>query len=140
MEEHTKGIKSSIEDIIGTDTILKRKKKTEQEINKESFEKIILTMEEIQVRSNLLHSEIGLDLYSYDEKFYEVIDRLFALHFGQEASEVIFFYIYERIGPDGNINELLDQNDNVVPLESPSDLWVLVNHLRDKSKKVSSKK
>lgn len=140
MEEHTKGIKTSIEDIIGTDTVLKRKKKTEQELNRESFEKIILTMEEIQVRSNLLHNEINLDLYSYDEKFYEVIDRLFALHFGQEAAEVIFYYIYERVSPDGSINELLDQNDNPIVLETPGDLWTLVNHLKDKSKKVSNKK
>ena len=29
MEEHTQGIKTSIESIIGSDTVLKRKKKTE---------------------------------------------------------------------------------------------------------------
>ena len=44
MEEHTHGIKTSIESIIGTDTVLKRKKKTEDDINKESFEKIIMTI------------------------------------------------------------------------------------------------
>ncbi len=89
MEEHTQGIKTSIESIIGTDTTLKRKKKTEDDISREMFEKAILTMEEIQVRGNLLHTELKLDLYEYDEKFFEVIDRLFTLHFGREAGEVI---------------------------------------------------
>jgi hypothetical protein len=135
MEEHTQGIKTSIESIIGTDTTLKRKKKTEDDISREMFEKAILTMEEIQVRGNLLHTELKLDLYEYDEKFFEVIDRLFTLHFGREAGEVIFFYIYERLNPDGSINQLLDQDGHPIPLENPTDLWNLANYLKNKKKK-----
>lgn len=135
MEDHTQGIKTSIEAIIGSDTVLKRKRKTEENINRESFEKIIQTMEAVQVRSTLLHDEFNLDLLNYDEKFYEVIDRMFVLHFGQAAAEVIFFYIYERMDPDGNANQLLDQNNNQVPLESPNDLWNVVNHIKNKGKK-----
>jgi hypothetical protein len=136
MEEHTQGIKTSIESIIGSDTVLKRKKKNESDINKESFEKIILTMEEVQVRSTLLHAEFKMDMFDYEEKFYEVIDRLFSLHFGREAAEVIFFYIYERMNPDGTINQLADADGNPIQLESPSDLWELVNYMKDKNKKV----
>lgn len=135
MEEHTQGIKTSIENIIGSDTVLKRKKKTEDDLNKESFEKIILTMEEVQVRSTLLQAEFKMDLFDYEEKFYEVIDRLFNLHFGREAADIIFFYIYERMNPDGTVNQLADQEGNAIPLESPSDLWMLVNHMKNKKKK-----
>jgi hypothetical protein len=137
--EHTQGIKQSIEDIIGTDTVLRRKRKTEEDLNRESFEKIMLLMEEIQVRSALLHSELGLDYSNYDEKFYEIIDRMFTLSFGKEAAEIIFFYVYERINPDGSINNLVDQNNEVVPINSPSDLWYLVNHIKNKTKKVTKK-
>lgn len=139
MEEHTEGIKTSIESIIGSDTVLKRKKKTEDDINKESFEKIIQTMEEVQVRSTLLHAEFKLDLFDYEEKFYEVIDRLFTMHFGREASEIIFFYIYERVNPDGTANQLADVDGNPIPLESPSDLWTLANYLKEKNSKVKKK-
>ncbi len=134
MEDHTQGIKTSIENIIGSDTHLKRKKKTEDDINRESFEKIIQTMEEVQVRSTLLHAEFKLDFFNYEEKFYEVIDRLFTIHFGREAAEVIFFYIYERMNPDGSINQLLDKDDHPIPLESPNDLWELVNYMKNKKK------
>jgi len=139
MEEHTEGIKTSIESIIGSDTVLKRKKKTEGDINKESFEKIIQTMEEVQVRSTLLHAEFKLDFFDYEEKFYEVIDRLFTMHFGREAAEIIFFYIYERVNPDGTANQLTDVDGNPIPLESPSDLWVLANYLKEKNSKVKKK-
>ena len=139
MEEHTQGIKTSIESIIGSDTVLKRKKKTQNDINKESFEKLIQTIEEVQVRSTLLHAEFKLDLFDYEEKFYEVIDRLFNIHFGREASEIIFFYVYERMNPDGTVNHLADVEGNPIPLESPSDLWALANYLKEKNNKVKKK-
>jgi hypothetical protein len=138
-EEHANGIKQSIEDIIGVDTVLKRKRKSEEDINKESFEKTISLLDEIQVRSALLHADLGLDYSNYDEKFYEVIDRLFGLYLGKEAAEVVFFYIYERINPDGTTNHLVDQNNNEVILNSPTDLWYLVNHIKNKTKKINKK-
>jgi len=137
--EHTEGIKQSIEDIIRSDTVLKHKKKTEEDIQRESFEKIILLMDEIQTRGVLLHAELGLDYSNYDEKFYEIIDRLFAIHFGREAAEVIFFYTYERQNPDGSVNELIDQNNEIILLQSPTDLWYLVNHIKNKTKKIKQK-
>jgi hypothetical protein len=138
-DEHTHGIKKSIEDIIGSGTVLKRKKKTEDDVNRESFEKTILLMDQIQTRGVLLHAELGLDYSNYDEKFYEIIDRLFQIHFGREAAEIIFFYTYERINPDGSINELVDENDQIITLTSPTDLWYLVNHIKNKTKKVKTK-
>ena len=138
-DERTQGIKKSVEDIIGSGTVLKRKKKTEEDINRESFEKIILLMEEIQTRGVLLQADLGLDYSNYDEKFYEIIDRLFQIHFGREAAEVIFFYAYERINPDGSVNELVDENDQVVTLTNPTDLWYLVNHIKNKTKKIKTK-
>lgn len=138
-EEHTEGIKKSIETIIGSDTVLKRKRKTEEDINRESFEKIILLMDQIQTRGALLHTELGLDYSNYDEKFYEIIDRLFQMNFGREASEVIFFYIYERLNPDGSVNELMDENNEIITLTNPTDLWYLVNHIKNKTKKTTKK-
>lgn len=138
-DERTEGIKKSIETIIGSDTVLKRKRKTEEDINRESFEKIILLMDEIQTRGVLLHADLGLDYSNYDEKFYEIIDRLFQMQFGREAAEIIFFYTYERINPDGTINELVDENNNIITLTNPTDLWYLVNHIKNKTKKINKK-
>jgi hypothetical protein len=139
-DEHAQGIKQSIEDIIGNDTVLKRKRKTEEDINRESFEKIILLLDEVQVRGALLHTDLGLDYSNYDEKFYEIIDRMFTISFGKEAAEIIFFYVYERINPDGSINELLDQNNDVISLNTPTDLWYLISNIKNKTKKVTPKK
>lgn len=139
-EKHADGIKKSIDGIIGVDTFLKRKKKNEDDAQRERFEKIIQTLEEIEVRGMILGNDLNLDLTSYDEKFYFVIDSLFNLHFSKEACELIFFYLYERMGPDGSINEIMDEEGNVVELLSPTDLWYLLKATQEQEKSGKAKK
>ena len=45
-DPHAEGIKKSIEDIIGADTSLRRKKKTDEDFHKEKFTKLIQTLDE----------------------------------------------------------------------------------------------
>jgi hypothetical protein len=80
-----------------------------------------------------------LDGIVADEKFYKVIDTLFDLHFGKDACELIFFYLYDRVNPDGTENEVMDENNMVLPLNSPSDLWNLVKLTKEKSGKAKKK-
>jgi hypothetical protein len=138
-DEHAEGVKKSIEDIIGSDTILKRKKKSEDDTQRERFEKVIQTLEEIEVRSIILGNDLDLDFTKYDDKFLEVIDSLLLLNFGKESCELIFFYLYERITPDGSFNELVDTNNNPVPLTSPTDLWYLIKKIQEESGKTRKK-
>ena len=76
MDEHAKGVQQSIESIIGADTVLKRRKKTEDDINRDIFEKIIIALEQANVRSSIIGGDFKLDFTSYDETFYEIIDNL----------------------------------------------------------------
>jgi len=138
-EQHADGIKKSIDEIIGVDTFLKRKKKTENDQHRERFVKIIQTLEEIEVRGMILGNDLTLDFSSYDEKFYFVIDALFSIAFSKEACELIFFYIYERLNPDGTANPVEDVEGNDIPLSSPEDLWELVKLTQEKVGKAKKK-
>jgi hypothetical protein len=134
-EQHAQGVKTTLETMIGTDLSLKRKKKSEHDLNKELFEKIIIALERTNIRTALVGTEFDVDLSKYDETFYEVIDNLMLMQFGKQAAEVIFFYVYERMNPDGTINELRDVNDNPIILNSPSELWDLINVIKNASSK-----
>jgi hypothetical protein len=123
--------------MIGTDLSLKRKKKSEHDLNRELFEKIIIALERANIRTALVGTEFDIDLSKYDETFYEVIDNLMIMQFGKQASEVIFFYVYERMNPDGTINELRDLNDIPIILNSPTDLWDLINVIKDARSKTT---
>jgi len=136
-EKHAQGVKQTLETMIGADLSLKRKKKSEHDLNRELFEKIIIALERANIRTALMGTEFDIDLSKYDENFYEVIDNLMVMQFGKQAAEVIFFYIYERMNPDGSINELRDANDNPIVLSSPSDLWDLINVIKNASSKTT---
>ena len=138
-DKHAEGVKQSIDSIIGSDTFLKQKRKTEDDYQRERFEEIIRLLEEVEVRSLILGSDLKLDFTDYDEKFYKIIDGLLNLHFGKEANEVIFFYLYDRMNPDGTVNELRDENDNTVPLNSPSDLWNIIKLIQSKVKRKNAR-
>jgi hypothetical protein len=138
-DPHAEGIKKSIEDIIGADTSLRRKKKTDEDFQKEKFTKLIQTLDEIEVRSMIMGGDLGLDFTKYDDKFYSVIDGLLGLLYSKEACELIFFYLYERINEDGSTNELVDEDGNIVTLVSPTDLWYLVKIIQDKVGKAKKK-
>jgi hypothetical protein len=136
-EKHAQGVKTTLETMIGTDLSLKRKKKSEHDLNRELFEKIIIALERANIRTALAGAEFDIDLSKYDETFYEVVDNLLLMQFGKQAAEVIFFYVYERMNPDGSINELRDVNDNPIVLNNPSDLWDLINVIKNASSKTT---
>ena len=136
-EQHAQGVRQTLETMIGTDLSLKHKKKSEHDLNKELFEKIIIALERANIRTALVGTEFEIDLSKYDETFYEVIDNLMIMQFGKQASEVIFFYVYERMNPDGTINELRDLNDIPIILNSPTDLWDLINVIKNASSKTT---
>jgi len=136
-ERHAQGVKQTLETMIGTDLSLKRKKKSEHDLNRELFEKIIIALERANIRTALVGTEFDIDLSKYDETFYEVIDNLMLMQFGKQAAEVIFFYVYERMNPDGTINELRDANDTPIILNSPTDLWDLVNFIKNAPSKTT---
>lgn len=129
LPEEVENIKQSLEDILNADFKVKRKKRTEQEIQKELFFKIILNLEKLNMRSNMLTMDLDIDLNKYDQVFYDVIDDLLILRFGKDIAELIFFYVYDRIDQDGNIAGLKDAMGNEIVLENVHDLWHLIQNI-----------
>jgi hypothetical protein len=132
---HVDGIKKSIEDVIGSNTVLKNKRPSSEDVQREKFEKVILALEAAEVRTAILGTEFKLDLSDYNEYFYTAIDSLMMLYLGKDASELIFFYLYDRVNPDGSINELMGEDGNTILLTSPTDLWFLIKHIQGTKKK-----
>ena len=84
--------------------------------------------------------ELQVDFSTYDEKFYMAIDLMFEMHFGKEAAEIIFFYLYERTNPDGSTNDILDANDYPIPLDTVAELWSVVRLAQAKQRLGRQKK
>ena len=129
-KDYIEKLQEQINLIIGVKSTLKRRKKTEVDTQREVFINTIPLLEHIINRGPMLDADYGVNMARYDEPFFQIIDSLIYLHFGKEASELIMFYLYERVNPDGTVNDILDENNNPVPLESVEDLWELIKQLK----------
>jgi hypothetical protein len=123
-------IRNAIDALLQVNSTLKRKKKTVALQQKEVFVSIVNALEQSQMRSNLMFTELKVDLSSYDEMYLQIIDSLLLLSFGKQGYELISFYLYDRTNPDGSINTLVDEAGNDVMLETANDLWELVQKLK----------
>jgi hypothetical protein len=121
-------IKKAVDQLLKINSTVKRKRKAYIDKQKDLFISIIMALQAAQTRAVLTQTELKLDFSSYDEMYLQIIDSLILLHFGKEGYELITFYLYEKINPDGSVNELFDDNEKIVPSETPSDIWnILVN-------------
>ena len=128
MEEFS-NIRQAIDKLLNVKTSIKRKKQSKQLQERELFINIINSLENVQTRSSLAFTELRIDLSTYDEPYLDVIDALLLIKYGKEAYELISYYLWERVNPDGSITELHDDNDNVIPLETADDLWNIVQQV-----------
>ena len=134
LPEEVEGIKQSLENILNADFKIKRKKRTELDIQRDLFFKIILSLEKLNMRSNVLNIDLDIDLTKYDEVFYDLVDDLLLLHFRKDIAEIVFFYVYDRIDQEGNIIYLKDSNGNPVILDNVNDLWHLIKNIKEVTK------
>ena len=129
--DHNEGyhdIKKAVDQLLKINSTVKRKKKAYIDKQKDLFTTIILALQAAQTRTILTQTELKLDFSTYDEMYLQIIDSLILLHFGKEGYELISFYLYEKINPDGSFNELFDDDGNIVPSTTPEDIWnILVN-------------
>lgn len=132
MEKEYKQVQFAVDDILGTKTLIRRKKKSTSDKKRELFFNIITMLEEIHIRQNLVYADLDLDLSNYDEKFFTVIDMLLYMNFGKDCMELINFYLYDRVAADGSINPVILNDTEEVLLTSPYELWNLMYKVNPK--------
>ena len=128
-------IRLAINKLLNVKSSIKRKKQNKQTQARELFVSVINSLQMLQTRATIMFSDLKLDYSTYDEPFLEIIDALLLMKYGKEATEIISYYMWERHNPDGTVNEIFDEHDNIIPLENANDLWNVVQKLStDKDK------
>lgn len=132
MEQELTEIQLAINEILNVKSLVRRKRKTQTDKKRELFISIINSIEQLINRQNLLYADMQLDFTNYDDAFLDTIDALIVLHFGKEGAEIIVFYLWDRLSPDGSINSLLDEDNNEIVLENAGQLWDLLVKINPK--------
>ena len=125
-------VQTAIDGLLNVKSVVRRRKKTEQNRKKEMFIQVINGLEEAIIRSNIAMVDFGLDYSGYDETFLRVIDSLLYMNFGKDAAELISYYLWDRVNPDGSINPVFDEEDKEIVLKDAHELWELLCKLNPK--------
>lgn len=123
MEKELAEIQIAVNRLLNIKSLVRKKKKRPIEKKQELFVSIIRSIEKLTNRQQLMYAELQLDFSKYDESFLEIIDALILLQFGKEGAELIGWYIWDRLNPDGTINQLVDVEGNKFAIETPQQLW-----------------
>ena len=126
MEKELTEIQAAINSILNVKSLVRRKKKKQVDKKRELFISIINSIDQVTNRQNLMYADLQLDFTKYDESFLEIIDALIVLQFGKEGAELISWYLWERVNPDGSLNELQDEEGNRFTIQDPIQLWAFL--------------
>ena len=133
MEDY-KNIQAAVNSVLNVQSFVKRKSQKGPEKKRESFVKIINMIEEAIVRSNIMYTDLEMDMAKYDERFYSVIDYLLLSSYGPECYDLISFYLWERMDESGQSLSLVDTQGNEINMQSPYDLWDMIIKVNPKLK------
>ena len=67
--------------------------------------------------------EMDIDITKITDPLWFVIENQFKLIYGEEATEIIMWYLMERLDEDNNVMALEDEDENKIILNKPIDLW-----------------
>jgi len=135
MSEDFNPIKKAVDQILNIDASIKRRKHTKQQQSKELFIDAISSLQQVINRSEIVFADLNIDYSTYDEPFFQIIDKLMMILLGEEAYLIVSFYLWERTNSDGTQNIINDSEGNVIPLDNPHDLWSLIVKLNPKLEK-----
>jgi hypothetical protein len=91
--------------------IKSKKKKAISE--KETLIDIILLLDECFARSSLLEQN-NLNIMNYEESFYVMIENLLYLKYGENKTDIILWWVYDRFDEEGEVKpiKILSKEDN----------------------------
>ena len=99
------------------------------------FKKIILQLRKIDERRDFMQEEIGMDMTTYEDQFFSVIENLMKMHFNKEQLALIQTYLYQLVPDkewDGSITLEKDKKEQVVPFKSADDVWNVIQNFHGK--------
>jgi len=101
-------------------------------MEKKLFIESIILLREIEDRRDFMEEEIGMDMSMYEEKFLQIIENLFKVHFNKEQFALIQYYLY-KVPTIENWDGMIDLSDGkdmiTVKFETPDQVWDVISSL-----------
>jgi hypothetical protein len=118
--EEINNIKILFDKVLGANTTVKDNiKSTESTV----FEILIQKADDSLDIEDKLFEIADISIEKITDPLWFIIENQFKLIYGEEAAELIMWYLMERFDDDYNIIPLEDEEGNKIILNKPIDLW-----------------
>ena len=135
-ENDIKKIQKSINDILGIESGISKKRPTVKDKEREIFTNLLNGLAHLNSRSLGLKHDYKIDFIEYDDVFFNVIESLMSLHFNKNQRSLIEWYLYDKFLPTGEMLILNDvETGKEIPTETPEDIWELIKKYEEKNTK-----
>ena len=128
MSEEFEGIddiKDLFNQILGSEVIIKDNiDATEEGV----FIVFIKKLEEAYNIENQLFDIGGLELAKVTDPLWFVLENTFKFLYGEEAADLVWWYIFDRFNPDGSVVPLEDENGKEYIFKDAKDLWSYIKY------------
>jgi|TARA_R100000482_G_C5130891_1_gene151812 hypothetical protein len=98
----------------------------------ENEEKIFGTLINKLIDADTMENELasigGIDAKKLTDPLWIVVEGYMAMIYGEEATKVILWYIYDRVDADGSIIPLEGKDGKPFYLKNTSDLWSYIKY------------
>ena len=86
-------------------------------------------------RSDELIEKFNLSLLDYEEPYVQIIENMMLKHYGEWKTELMLWYIYDRVSLDGDLNPIILEDkgkEKSIIIKTPEDLWETIQNIERK--------
>ncbi len=130
---HKKELRKVLNNYLKGSVVIREKDMARDIMEKKLFIESIILLKEIEDRRDFMEDEIGVDMSTYEEKFLQVIENLFKVHFTKEQFALIQYYLYQTptIADWDGMIDITDGKEMItVQFETPEQVWTVINSLK----------
>jgi hypothetical protein len=130
-----KHVQVTLEEILGSKVRVKDVSNNKSIKNKQMFVDMLNAISQTSVNNFIAVNEVGIDLTRYTEPYMQAIDSLLNLTFNNKQIDIIYWWLFEKYLPSGDVLELIDQKTGEkLPTDTPGDIWDIIETVKTKTK------
>lgn len=132
-----KELKKTLSNYLKGSLTIKEKDMARDIVEKKLFIESIVLLKEIEDRRDFMEEEIGMDMSIYEEKFLQIIENLFKVHFSKEQFALIQYYLYKVPSIedwDGKLDIMNGKESITVDFQTPDQVWDVITSIKEVKK------
>ena len=109
-------------DLIGKGIDIQENKTSTKLKEEQFFFDLLSELCQMEAKSQIISSS-GINVMEYEEGYLKIINVLLEKYFGEAKTQIIMWWVFESINPEGEVSALVDENKKEHIINTPQELY-----------------